>query len=372
MNNQKICRLCLNNVYTPPLFSFHNLPEKVQNFTPIGKANEIKGIDLGIYQCPSCGFIQVLQKPVDYYRDVIRAVAVSPEMREFRIKYFSDFFNKYDLQHKKIIEIGAGCGEYIELAKTACPNADIQGIEHKEESCRKAKNNGLNVYEAFIEDESSNIPNAPYDAFFIMNFLEHIPNPRNFLMGIANNLTEDGYGLVEVPNGDMIIKNNMYSEFMLEHLSYFTKDTLRLMLETSGFKVFSCEVIWHDYIICSIVQKRKTIDVSAFNASMNESLDRIKNIVDGFSGKNVAVWGAGHQALTLLALANLGDKIKCVIDSAPFKQNKLTPVTSIPIYSPDCIEKLGITAVVILAGSYSEEVLKTINNKYPNVEAIIF
>lgn len=372
MNNQKNCRLCLNKIYTPPLFSFHNLPEKVQNFTPIGRSNEIKGIDLDVYQCPSCGFIQVLQKPVDYYRDVIRAIAVSPEMREFRIKYFSDFFNKYNLQQRRIIEIGAGCGEYMELAEKAFPNADIRGIEHKEESCRIAKKNGLNVYEAFIEDENSSIPDAPYDAFFIMNFLEHIPNPRNFLMGIANNLTEDGYGLVEVPNGDMIIKNNMYSEFMLEHLSYFTKDTLRLMLETSGFKVLSCEVIWHDYIICATVLKRKTIDVSAFNASMNESLERINSIIDGFNGKTIAVWGAGHQALTLLALANPRDKIKCVIDSASFKQNKLTPVTSIPIYSPDYIEKLGITAVVILAGSYSEEVLKTINNKYPYVEAIIF
>ena len=70
----------------------------------------------------------------------------------------------------------------------------------------------------------------------------------------------------------------------------------------------------------------------------------------------VAAWGAGHQALAMLSLADLGDKIKYVIDDAPFKQNKYTPATHIPIVSSKNLDIEPVEAVIVMAASYSDEV----------------
>ena len=47
----------------------------------------------------------------------------------------------------------------------------------------------------------------------------------------------------------------------------------------------------------------------------------------------VAVWGASHQALTLLALAR-ATNVAYVVDSAPFKQGRLTPATHLRVVAP--------------------------------------
>jgi hypothetical protein len=80
----------------------------------------------------------------------------------------------------------------------------------------------------------------------------------------------------------------------------------------------------------------------------------------------VAVWGAGHQALAVLALADLGNKIAYVVDSAPFKQGRYTPATHIPIVSPEQLVENPIGAIIIMAASYSDEVARLIRKRHGN------
>ena len=366
----KTCRCCGSIIKDEPILVYHNLPEKVQGFARIGEIPNDHAIDLEIYECPFCGLIQVLQEPVDYYRDVIRAIAVSDDMRDFRNEYFRDFTEQFGLKEKRILEVGCGCGEYIDIMKQFCNH--VYGIEHKPSSVETAKAHGNEVYEAFIEDSETMVPGAPYDAFFIMNYLEHIPDLSGFLRGIYRNLADDGCGLVEVPNGDFVIRNKMFSEFMLEHLSYFTTETLRTALEINGFEVVSCDSIWHDYILSAKVRKRRHTDVSAFKEHKDAVIERLRKLIrdSAQGGHKTAVWGAGHQALTLLALADVGKEVCCVIDSAPFKQNRITPVSHIPIYAPEAITEMGIQTVIIMAGSYSDEVKKRLEKDYPTVRGI--
>lgn len=352
-----------------PVFSMKNIPSIVQNFPVKEELADDKGIDIDLYQCSSCGFVQILQEPVYYFRDVIRAVAVSEDMREFRKKYFENFVKTADLSGKKVIEIGAGAGEYMQMMSEE--DVEVVGLEHLKQSCETAKANGLKVYEGFLENEDYKIPEAPYDGFYIMNFLEHIPDLKGFLRAIYNNLTEDGVGLVEVPNGDMIIAGGLFSELMLDHLSYFTNDTLRNVLEINGFEVLSCEVIWHDYIISAIVRKKKKIDTGLFDEKKNVLMDRLDSFVKKYenSGGKMAIWGAGHQALLLMSQYQGMDKFEYVIDSAPFKQNKYTPVSHKLIISPKDIEKNNISAILVIGGSYSDEICRNIKERYPSVLA---
>jgi hypothetical protein len=60
----------------------------------------------------------------------------------------------------------------------------------------------------------------------------------------------------------------------------------------------------------------------------------------------------------------LADKIKYVVDSAPFKQNKYTPATHIPIVSPDTLDSDPVDAVIVMAASYSDEVAKIMRQRF--------
>ena len=211
--------------------------------------------------------------------------------------------------------------------------------------------------------------NAPFDAFYILNFLEHIPNPQIFLRGILNNLKNDAVGLVEVPNMDMILSEKLYSELIQDHLLYFTKDTLTRLLECNGFEVINSTTILNEYVLSVEVKKRVSTDIDGFiksreilQAAVNSFFEKMEE-----RGLKTAIWGAGHQALANMSLLNMKEHVTCVLDSAEFKQNKFTPATHLPILSPEVLSKKEIGAVLIMGGSYSQEIKNIVQQKYPQV-----
>ena len=91
------------------------MPSAAQKFLEFTSLKNDKGINLNISQCSKCGVVQTTNRPVNYYREVIRASSFSPEMITFRIAQFKHIIKKYNLHRKKIIEIGSGHGEYLSL-----------------------------------------------------------------------------------------------------------------------------------------------------------------------------------------------------------------------------------------------------------------
>jgi len=163
-----------------------------------------------------------------------------------------------------------------------------------------------------------------------------------------------------VPNFDMILRNNLFTEFISDHIFYFTANTLKLMLETSGFEVIEIKSIWYDYILSATVKKRGVSNIEAFKKNRLNLGQALHQFADQFQAGGVAVWGAGHQALAAIALLDLAGKIKYVVDSAPFKQGKYTPATHLPIVSPSELLKSPVIAVIVMAAGYSDEVVKII------------
>jgi SAM-dependent methyltransferase len=346
------------------LLWYRNMPGAAQFLPDAESLERDKGVDLKVYQCSGCGLVQLSNDPVPYYKDVIRAAAFSEEMKDFRKEQFGNFINNFSLKGRKVIEIGCGRGEFLSIM----PQFGIEayGLEHSEESVMHCVKYGLKVSKGFIENGTQRLDYAPFDAFYILNFLEHLPDPNSMLRGMGNNLTDDGIGLVEVPNFDMILRNKLFSEFISDHLFYFTKDTLNATLRLNGFEIIDCNEIWYDYIISAVVRKRKKLDISHFYNHQTQLKNEIENYIRRFKDKKVAIWGAGHQALAIIALITLADKIKYVVDSASFKQGKYTPATHVPIVSPDKLASDPVDAVIVMAAGYSDEVARIIRHKFNN------
>lgn len=351
-----ICRVC-DQTLGPPLLRYENMPSVAQYLPSTDSLGGDKGVTLEVCQCPGCGLVQLTSEPVPYYREVVRAVAFSEEMGNFRRKQFGDFIQRYSLSGKTIIEIGCGCGEYLFLMQ----GVEAYGLEYSRRSVAQCVKEGLRVEEGFM-DYAYKLNHAPFDAFFMLNFLEHLPDPNSMLRGIHCNLVNGAIGLVEVPNFDMILRHGLFSEFMRDHLLYFTKETLGTTLALSGFEVIDCSEIWYDYIISAVVRKRAILDISRFHEHRVYLKDQVRGYIRQFG--RVAVWGAGHQALAMISLMNLAGKIKYVVDSATFKQGKCTSATHIPIVSPEVLNSDPVEAIIIMAAGYSDEVMRIIRQKF--------
>ena len=357
-----VCRVCGGPFFPEPLLTYSNMPKAAQHLPDARTVAEDQGCALDICQCERCGLVQLSNDPVPYWREVIRAAAFSPEMGEFRKHQFQAFIEHYKLAGKKLVEIGCGKGEYLSLMQQA--GTRVYGTEFSRDSVAHCVSTGLDVEQIFPETPEVKLANAPFDGFFIMNFLEHLCNPNATLQGIHANLVPGAIGLVEVPNFDMMLQKNLFSEFIGDHLFYFTRETLNALLERNGFEILETRAIWHDYILSSVIRKRQPADLSAFRQQQALLKNELTRFVTSFGKKNVAVWGAGHQALAVLALADLGGSIKYVVDSAPFKQGRFTPSTHIPIVAPDTLSTDPVAAIIVMAAAYSDEVAARIRRDF--------
>lgn len=357
---RKYCRVCAGAFYTDPILQFSNMPKAAQHLPDATSLQDDQGVNLEVCQCSACGLVQLSNEPVSYHKEVIRASAFSQEMKKFRQTQFAEFVAQHDLKNKKVIEVGAGKGEYLSLMKDA--GAHAYGIEHAEESVAACISAGLQVSKDYIDHWGHRLRDAPFDAFFILNFFEHLPDPNSTLQALHRNLKPEGIGLIEVPNFDMILRSNLFTEFIGDHLFYFTKETLKSTLERNGYEILECEEVWYDYILSATIRKRQKVDVRSFDTHRQKLKKEIYAYIDSF--EKVAVWGAGHQALAVLALLDLQDKIDYVVDSAPFKQGKYTPATHLPILSPATLQVMPVDAIIVMAASYSDEVAKKIKNNF--------
>lgn len=359
------CRICGQAFFEQPLLRYQNMPATAQGFPTEDTLHQDHGADVEVCQCASCGLVQLNNAPVPYYREVIRAAGFSEEMKEFRRMQFREWVDKYALTDKKVLEIGCGRGEYLSLLQEVGVNAF--GVEYAEASVDFCRKQGLSVSRGFLDEKTDMfLPQAPFDAFVCLNFMEHWPNPNATLQGISHHLSEGAIGLVEVPNFDMILDKGLFSEFISDHLLYFTQDTLSFTLQRNGFEVLDCQPVWHYYILSAVVKKRTRTNLAHFDNYRTRITTELHAFIARFPAGKVAIWGAGHQALAVIALANLGNNIRYVVDSAPFKQGKYTPATHLPIVSPATLLSNPVEAVIVMAASYSDEVAHTLRGHYSN------
>lgn len=356
------CRVCAGHFFPQPLLRYENMPRAAQHLPDASALASERGVDLRVRQCSACGLVQLDNEPVSYHKDVVRAAGFSPEMRAFRTRQFGSFLKKYELAGRKIVEIGCGRGEYLSLMN-AC-GAEGRGLEHDVYSVRQCLKSGLKVSQGYPSPGGRRIPGGPFAGFFMLNFLEHMPDPHGALRAIGSNLKAGGIGLIEVPNFDMITRKKLFSEFIPDHLFYFDKETLNSTLQRGGFEILESREVWHEYSLSAVVRKREPLNLSAFSRQQSKLTEQISAYLARFGRTSVAVWGAGHQALAVLALAGLSGKIKYVVDSAPFKQGKYTPASHVPIVSPDKLAEDPVEAVIVMAASYSDEVARTLRGRF--------
>lgn len=366
------CRLCGAPLGGGARLGIERAPSAAQAFAASARAARQNAATLTIVQCTACGLVQSASAVVDSYRRAISAAGVSGPMREHRARQATRLGE--GRAGKRVALVGCGNGYELEILATAgmAPEGIEWGGAPSGYSMRWPVHDGY-------PSPGATLPGAPYAAFACFNFLEHAPDPAGFLRAIASSLDANGDGVVEVPDYDQMIRDRRAFDYVADHVSYFDAGTLRSALTCGGFVVDEVEsarggenvVAWVHrdgespaapaHRVASVPGNSGSgittapladhaVAVEAARASIAEHLSAVRAC-----GGRAAVWGASHQALTLLATVD-PTLVTGIIDSSPAKQGLFAPASGIPVVAPSAEAVAGLESVIIIASGYVDEI----------------
>ncbi len=123
------------------------------------------------------------------------------------------------------------------------------GLEPAPEGVEYARSNGLDVFQAAIEDFSC-VGNERFDVVTVINVLEHLAAPADTLRNIRTRLLKPGGLLVvDVPNEFNDFQTAADAEFNLGrwwicppgHVNYFSAASLTALLQKCGYTIYRRE-----------------------------------------------------------------------------------------------------------------------------------
>ena len=355
------CRVCQSH-RTKILTTLKKVPSSAQLFLDEKSSIVEDAINLIIEQCEDCGHVQSGNLPVNYYRDVITASNLSETISKERVNCINNIIQKFNIPKIKILEIGSHKGAMVKLINDKITK-NVVGIEHSEESVRFAKKNNINIIQGYVGEENKINLTQKFNLALCYNFLEHMPYPRKFLAELKIYLEENALVYMTVPSLNFIEKTSCIHEFIADHLSYFSKESLFKLFSSSNFEVLECNYIHNDNDLEILAKYHNPPKVSLNLNEYNSLITKFNQILDLSSAisDSVIIWGAGHRSLTFISQANY-HLIDFIVDSAKFKQNKYTPVTRKLILSPEMLkDKHNSTLIINLPGIYGDEVIANLD-----------
>jgi len=207
-------------------------------------------------RCNKCGTLFVNPRPnqkqlADYYSKS-KGIAfwskyIFPKSEKVRIKKIfiprtklvANVLKKYyHLPVETLLEVGAGDGFFLRLARDFKIAKRILAIEPSKKAAEKCRALGFEVFENMVEDVE-----LKSKADVIVNFelIEHLFNPRGFIKSCGKNLKNKGILILTTPNimgFDLSVLGSLSDNIMgPSHLNYFNPDSLKKLLNNEDFEV---------------------------------------------------------------------------------------------------------------------------------------
>ena len=152
-----------------------------------------------------------------------------------------------------LLEIGCGMGDFLLEAQSK--GFRVSGLEVTDHLVDFANRRlGVSsIQKGFIE--TADFQNESFDIIAFFDVIEHVRNPVDFMRRVQSLLKKNGRVFLVTPSLDswsakLLGKNWM--EYKVEHLSYFNKKSLSLLLEKAGFDhirfIPNYKILSFDYI----------------------------------------------------------------------------------------------------------------------------
>lgn len=134
------------------------------------------------------------------------------------------------------LDVGSGTGEVLLAAGSR--GWQPTGVEPERTAAEMARARGLEVHIAHLEE--AGLPEQSFDVVSAFHVLEHLPDSRSFLRGLARWCRSGGFVAVEVPNWRSVQRRRLRERWSglrpHEHLVHFSPDTLAGAFRAAGIE----------------------------------------------------------------------------------------------------------------------------------------
>ena len=177
------------------------------------------------------------------------------------------------------------------------------------------------------------------DVIIAQNVLGHVPDPIDFLKGIAIALKPDGVCIIEVPYVGHMLRDGEYPQIYHEHMSYWSTKALQGAAKQTGLTVTACEWINTHGGSARYTLRHGTedggflgeatvrpIQIEAFTYKVASHREEFGALCRSLADKTVWGYGASAKAMTLLNLVpQLAECLDGIVDDSPLKQDHYVP-----------------------------------------------
>ncbi len=156
------------------------------------------------------------------------------------------------------LDIGCAFGDSLEAA-AEFNIAEIQGVEVAGLACEKAREKGFSVFQGTLTETAPLL--ATYDLIMLSDIVEHLDDPKGFIIQCHELLNENGIVMIHTPNVESwsarFLGKKWYHLKQHEHIAFFSPATIRKLAEENGFAVVSIERSKSYLSISAIVRRLK-------------------------------------------------------------------------------------------------------------------
>jgi 2-polyprenyl-3-methyl-5-hydroxy-6-metoxy-1,4-benzoquinol methylase len=210
--------------------------------------------DYTFVRCTDCGLS--FQNPQPVFDDL--KFRYGQNYFEYELRNEENFFNlmKLGLQDIRFFErtsaldrggkfLDVGCATGMLLGYMRERGWNVQGVE----LCRESAEHGMRArnLDIFVGTlEQAGFPDSSFSVIHFSHLIEHVPDPKAFFLEIRRILVPGGYVVVVTPNINGLqarLFRERWRSAIADHLTLFSKTTLRRMLCCTGYQVLQT-VTW--------------------------------------------------------------------------------------------------------------------------------
>lgn len=174
-------------------------------------------------------------------------------IKKYNLKKKVNLINKYTYSDKKLLDIGAGTGDFLKSSKQN--GWEIYGIEPSKKARDLAFKKGVELKERLdLLDQRS------FQVITLWHVLEHLPDLELQIEKITSLLHKNGTLMIAVPNFKSYDAEH-YKEYWAaydvpRHLSHFSQFSISKLFAKSGMKVVKVKPLIFDSFYVSLLSEK--------------------------------------------------------------------------------------------------------------------
>lgn len=266
----------------------------------------------------------------------------------------------------KILEIGSNVGICLKEYKKL--GMKLLGVDPATLYANQANEAGIRtIVEPFTPEVAKKIVSGEgkMDIVTAANVLQHIPDIRGTIEGIAEVLSVNGVFTLEFPYLGNILDNTDFDTFYAEHYFYLSLSPLQKVFSDFGLTIVHAKKLPNIHcgsmrIFVKKLPAKMSSELSAmlkeeeilgfldpkrfaaFGGKVNDIMHQIYEhlYIAKIRGERIVAHGSSAKFVTLTNYGHIGsDFIEYVADSTVAKHGKVTPGMGIPVVSEDKLLK---------------------------------